>query len=218
MQFHQANKMPLFSILCIFAFAAEIFASCSVGAKLGVAASAFNYSDRVMDPYIAFDIDLRPYLGYDIKWVQLGEQKPLLAPIVSCFLNYKFTNRFFFRPEVAITQKGVVFNQYDYERIIYEVKMTYLQIPLTLGYQVVVTDRFIAEFYAGGAGALKLDAFKLRGEKNELQSSQVQYPDDGGQRSVRTVFKFSEWTSGGYHPKCHDEGVLGSRGKFSFDC
>lgn len=83
-----------------------------------------------------------------------------MPPLFSCYFDYKFAGRFFLRPEVGITQKGVVFNQYDYERIIYEVKITYLQFPLTLGYQVVSKDHFIVELNAGTAGAFKLNAFK----------------------------------------------------------
>lgn len=172
MQINRTINIFLFSIICLTSFAQNILAS-SIGVKLGVTASAFNYTDRVMYPYIAFDIDLRPYLGYDIKWVQLGKQKPLLAPFVSCFFNYKLTDRFFLRPEIGITQKGVVFNQNDYERIIYEVKITCLQIPLILGYQVVNKEHFIAELYLGGAGALKLDVYKNVAHHN----SKIQHHD-----------------------------------------
>ena len=169
MQISRAINKFLLSIICLACFTSNILTS-PIGVKLGVTASAFNYTNREMDPYLDFDIDLRPYLGYDIKWVQLGKQKPLFAPFASCFFNYKLSDRFFLRPEVGITQKGVVFNQYDYERVIYEVKITYLHMPLTLGYQVVKNDRFIAELYFGGAGALKLDAFKKVAHHN----SQIQ--------------------------------------------
>ncbi|MBN2287256.1 MAG: PorT family protein [Tissierellales bacterium] len=157
--------MLCFLNLCFVVIATNTAAS-PIGIKVGVAASAFNYTDRVMVPYIDYDIDLRPYLGYDIEWVQLGEQKPLLSPFVSCFFHYKFADKFFVRPEVGVMQKGVVFNQYDYERIIYEVKISYLQFPLTLGYQVVNKDYFIVELYAGGAGAFKLNALKKVGYHN----------------------------------------------------
>ncbi|MFC1568920.1 outer membrane beta-barrel protein [bacterium] len=163
-------KILHISILCFFSLAGNILAS-PIGIKFGIAASAFNYTDRVMVPYIDYDIDLRPYLGYDIEWVQLGEQKPLLAPFASCFFNYSFADRFFLRPEVGIMQKGVVFNQYNYERIIYEIKITYLHFALTLGYQVINKDRFIIELYTGGAGAFKLNAFKRVGHHN----SQIQH-------------------------------------------
>jgi len=159
MQIYRAINNFLLSIICFVCFTSNILAS-PIGVKLGVVASSFYYTDKVMDPYLDFDIDLRPYLGYDIKWVQLGEQKPLLAPFVSCFFDYKLTDRFFLRPEVGITQKGVVFKQYDYERIIYEVKITYLSVPLTLGYQVVKNDRFGVDLYLGGSGGLKLNAYK----------------------------------------------------------
>jgi hypothetical protein len=167
---NRTSEILRISILCLYIFTANVLAS-SISIKFGVAASAFNYTDRVMVPYLDYDIDLRPYLGYDIEWVQLGKQKPLLAPYVSCFYNYKFADKFSLRPEVGITQKGVVFNQYDYERIVYKVKINYLQFPLTLGYQVMNNDYFIVDLYAGGAGAIKLNAFKKVGYHN----SQIQH-------------------------------------------
>jgi hypothetical protein len=165
MQINRIVFRSLIVILCFFSFPMRMLAS-TIGIKLGVTASTFHYTDREMDPYIDFDVDLRPYLGYDIEWVQLGEQKPLFAPFASCYYDYKFADKFFLRPEVGIMQKGVVFNQYIYERIIYEVKITYLQIPLTIGYQVMNKDHFIVEFYMGGSGALKLNASKKVGYHN----------------------------------------------------
>ena len=160
------NKPAKIIFLLFLSTFASHLRSFPVGIKLGFSASSFRYSNSVMEPYLGFDIDLRPYLGYDIKWVQLGAQKPLLAPAFSCFYDYEFADRFFLRPEVGITQKGVVFNQYDYERIIYEVKITYVRFPLTFGYQLINKDHFILDLYTGGAGALKLDAYKKVGYHN----------------------------------------------------
>ena len=149
-------------ILFLYGFTTPLLTA-PLGVKLGFTASAFNYTDREMDPYTTFDIDLRPYLGYDIEWVQLGNQKPLFAPFVSCYVDVKIADRYFCRPEISITQKGVNFSQFDYERILYKVKITYLQVPLLLGYQVVSKDHYQVDLYFGGSGALKLNASKTVG-------------------------------------------------------
>lgn len=72
-------KILLFVIQCLCGPMPNMQAS-PIGVKLGFTAAAFSYTDRQMEPYKDLEIDLRPYLGYDIKWVQLGEQKPLIAP------------------------------------------------------------------------------------------------------------------------------------------
>lgn len=149
----------LFSIICAACLTLNTVAS-PIGLKLGIAASSFNYTDRGMDPYLGLDIDLRPYLGYDIQWVQLGDQNPLYAPFVSLCYSLKFSDKLFLRPEIGITQKGVNFNQFDYQRTIYEVRITYLNNSLALGYQLLNNYRFALEAYGGGTGALKLDAYK----------------------------------------------------------
>lgn len=159
---NRTARIVIVSMLCFWYSVPNTLAA-PVGVKLGFTASTFYYTDRTMDPYLGFDIDLRPYLGYDIEWVQLGNQKPLFSPNIGCYLDYSIADRIILRPEIGITQKGVVFNQYDYERIIYEVRLTYVHIPLTIGYQALKTDHYIFELYAGGAAAFKLHASKRVG-------------------------------------------------------
>ena len=130
------------------------------GIRLGTTISNFYYTDKTMDPDISYEIDLRPYLGYDIEWAQLGEQKPVYAPFIGIYYNYPLSKRFDLRPELAFTQKGVSFSRFDYERVIYTVKINYLEIPISFAYKFICREKFISELYLGGYGAFKINATK----------------------------------------------------------
>jgi hypothetical protein len=165
MPINQYKKALILSIL-YFIILLPTCAAHSIGIKLGVSSFSFNYTDRNMDPYLEYDIDLRPYLGYDIEWVQLGEQNPLFAPYFGFYYDKQITKRLFFRPEISLIQKGVNFNQYDYERIIYQVKIYYLELPLSIGFQFFQKNKFLSEIYLGGSSAIKLHGFKRVGYHN----------------------------------------------------
>jgi hypothetical protein len=141
-----------------------------IGVKIGTTFSRFFYVGENINPNIGYDIDLRPYLGYDIEWVQLGNQKPVVSPYIGVYYNYHFAKRFSLRPELCFTQKGVNFSQYDYEWILYKVKISYLELPLSIGYQFIKKEKFISELYLGGYGAFKINAAK----KVALNNSKVE--------------------------------------------
>ncbi len=131
-----------------------------IGVKLGTTCSNFYYTGTNINPDIGYDIDLRPYLGYDIEWIQLGDQQPIFSPFIGVYYNYQLTKRFGLRPELSFTQKGVSFSRYDYERVIYEVKISYLEIPLSVAYKFIKKEEFISEIYLGGYGAFNINAVK----------------------------------------------------------
>ncbi len=124
-----------------------------------------------MNPYLAYDIDLRPYLGYDIEAAQLGDQNPVFYPYVGIYYNLQFSKGFGFRPELCFTQKGVSFSQSEYEKVIYKVKISYLEIPLSVGYKFIKKDKFVSELYLGGYFAFKMNAVKKVAVHNSLTES-----------------------------------------------
>jgi len=149
------------------------------GVKAGTTISTFLNSNEQMDPYLGYDIDLSPYLGYDIKWVQLNNQKPLISPYVSIYYNFQVLPRMAFRPEVSYAQKGVNFNQNEYQLIIYKVKINYIEIPLSVSYCFIQKEKLLVDVFTGGFGAIKLNAFKKtkihtdNTEKTEIQNVQT---------------------------------------------
>ena len=136
-------------------------ASAQYGIKIGTSVSSFYYTGNSPVPYNDYDIDLSPFIGYDIKLVQAESQKPLFSYFISIYRMFYLTEKFGLRPELSFSQKGVDFSQHEYERIIYKVKISYLEIPLSATYQLRQTDKSEWEIYAGGYGALRLNAFKL---------------------------------------------------------
>jgi Outer membrane protein beta-barrel domain len=130
------------------------------GIKIGTSVSNFYYTGDSPVPYNDYDIDLSPFLGYDIKSVQAEPQKPLLSLYISVYRSFQLTHKIGLRPELSYIEKGVNFSQHDYERIIYKVKINYLEIPLSAFYLLRQTENAEWEIYSGGYGALKLNAIK----------------------------------------------------------
>ncbi len=179
-------------LLCVFYSPAEA----QPGIKLGGTISSFYYTDKEMNPHLAYDIDLRPYLGYDIEWAQLGEQKPVFYPYVGVYYNYQFSKRFGLRPELLFTQKGVSFSQSEYEEVIYKVKISYLEIPLSVGYAIVKREKFVSELCLGGYVAFKMNAVKKVGthynETKKTQLNSVENVDAGIHFGLNFKYKFFE--------------------------
>lgn len=158
MKIFKINIASLFWILLLLVCTQQ--AKAQFGLKLGTTISNFYFTDAELTPNISYDIDLRPYLGYDIEWIQLGEQKPLVSYYVGGYYNYQFSKRFSLKPELSFVQKGVSFSQSEYERIIYKIKISYLEIPLSIAFKYLKRERFSSELYLGGFGAFKLNAVK----------------------------------------------------------
>lgn len=130
------------------------------GLKIGSTVSSFYYTGGNPNPYQDYDIDLRPYLGYDIELAQTGNQQPIFAPYLSLFYTFHLADRLGLRPELSFTQKGVNFTQFEYERIIYKIRISYFEIPLSLSYQFLQKEKSISGFYFGGYTAYKIRAVK----------------------------------------------------------
>jgi len=130
------------------------------GIKIGSAISNFYYTAANSDPDSGLEIDLSPYLGYDIKWVQLAPQKALFSPYISIYYDKKLTDKFSLKPELSFVRKGLSFSQTKYERIIYIVEITFIEIPLSLIYKLYQGRRAVSEIYFGGYGAFKVDSVK----------------------------------------------------------
>lgn len=167
----------LIFIVVLFVFSKNV--NGQIGVKIGSTASSFYYTDIIPNPYQDFDIDLRPYLGYDIELAQTSDQKPLFSPYFSIFYTFNLAKRLGLRPELDFTQKGVNFSQFDYERIIYKVRISYIEIPLSLTYQFLQKEKSISEFYFGGYAAIKINAVKKVAshnssiEKTNLNSAKI---------------------------------------------
>lgn len=150
----------LFSIVICIVFFFHSAVKAQFGIQAGTTISNFYYSGNDPTPNNDFDVDLRPYLGYDIEFAQAGEQKPLTSPYVSLYYAYSLTKSFGLQAAVGYSRKGVIFRRLDYEKIVYKVKINYLEIPLSLSFHYLQRDRSGGDIYVGGYGAFKLKASK----------------------------------------------------------
>lgn len=148
----------------VFSFFIALFfpfmANAQYGIKVGSSLSSFYYTGNVPIPYNGYDVDLRPYLGYDVEIVQTNPQKPLLSTYISVFRRFNLRHRLGFQPGLSFSQKGVDFSSSKYENIKYKVKINYLEIPFSLYYQYLSKEKVLSNFYFGGYGAYKINAIK----------------------------------------------------------
>jgi len=152
-------RIAVFLIIFVI-FSIRGLAEGHFGIKIGAAASNFYYTATHSDPQSGLEIDLSPYLGYDIKWVQFAPQKALLTPYISIYYDKRLADKFSLRPEISFVRKGLSFSQHKYERIIYNVEISYLEFPLSVVYKLYQGKRAVSEIYFGGYGAVKVDAVK----------------------------------------------------------
>lgn len=153
------NRFVFLICFCVlFSFTKTVGAQ--YGIKIGTSVSSFYYTGSSPVPYNDYDIDLSPFLGYDIKLVQAEPQNPLLSYYISIYRSFYLTKKIGLRPELSFTEKGVNFSQHEYERIIYKVKISYLEIPLSAFYHLRQTENAEWEIYSGGYAAFKINAIK----------------------------------------------------------
>lgn len=138
------------------------------GIKTGMTVSTIYYTGKPL-PYDGYDIDLRPFLGYDVELVQIRAQSALFAPFISIYRTFRFSSRIGIRPELGFTQKGVRFHQDDYEGILYILKISYLELPLSVTYQYLRKPNSTGDIFFGGFGAYCLGAVK------KVSSQEVSY-------------------------------------------
>ncbi|NND07769.1 MAG: PorT family protein [Saprospiraceae bacterium] len=130
------------------------------GFRMGSTTSTFYHVGGPPIPYDGYEIDLRPYVGYDIAWIQISPQIPLFAWYVSVFRRYELTRRLGIQPEISFTQKGVAFRQRMYEDNHYRVKINYVEVPLSVTYTYLQRDKSKGYIHWGGYGAYRINGFK----------------------------------------------------------
>ena len=136
------------------------------GLKAGISISNFYYPNQGPVPNLSYEVDLRPYFGYDIESVQLGEQKALPGFYISGYYEFNLTHWFSLQPELSFVQKGTNFSQHDYEDITYKIRINYLEIPLLIGFKYINKEKIESKFYMGGHASFRLSALKIVGTHN----------------------------------------------------
>ena len=115
------------------------------------------------------------------------------------YYNFEITTRLSLLPEISFVQKGVDFSSSEYERVIYKVKISYLEISVSFDYSFIMKEKFNSSLYMGGYGAFKLNAVKKTALNDEdvttAQLDQVKSFEAGIQFGLNFRYKVAEVTS-----------------------
>lgn len=191
-------RLKLFAVLTVVALFsvshlnAQVRSKWELGIKSGVNVSGSR------------DIDYSLNTGYNIGG----------------FADYNITNRWFLRSGLEITKKGGTFegNIYDYPmgkdetsglnsyfsgNSKYSVSMNYLQLPLTIGYRLPLSEKASLNFNLGGYVSYGLSAKTTSIINGTLLTGDVR-------EALNTTSKFYKWESTGL--KRYDYGLLGGIG------
>lgn len=142
-----------------------------VGVKLGLSISDIVFADG----------GETSYLGYEIN--SLEHRKPLLTYQVGIYAALRISDQFDFQPELLYVTQGLDHStKYLYDDVKYQVKISYLQLPLLFKYKTAVKKDKISGILLGPYAALNLDArriTKIEGQTNKTKMSKVKNSDFG---------------------------------------
>ena len=123
------------------------------GFKGGITLSGFQ--PHKGDRYIMGD-DYRPFLGYEIDWLQEDNAYPDLGFQLGIFYKKSFSRRSSLQPELYIAQRGVNFIHRKQYNTAYYLNVTYVQVPLLFRFDLTTTRKVKPGLITGPYGSLKL--------------------------------------------------------------
>jgi hypothetical protein len=120
------------------------------GIKGGLSISALQSSNE----------DYRPFLGYEVGWVQHGTSNPVLGLQLGMFYTLKLSDVFNFQPEFYYSQRGYQFDHTPLYNSNYSLHIDYLELPVLFEYRLPFNWSFKPVIIAGPFAALKLRSDK----------------------------------------------------------
>ena len=120
------------------------------GIKAGLSLSALQSSQE----------DFRPFLGYEVSWVQHGTSNPVLGGDAGMFYTFKLSDAFDFETGLFYTLRGYQFDQTPLYNTSYSLRINYLELPVILKYILPIDWSFRPLISAGPFAALKLGSQK----------------------------------------------------------
>jgi hypothetical protein len=141
------NSIILVALLIIFT-SCNLFAQ--VGFKGGLSASALQSSKE----------DYRPFLGYEVGWVQYGTSNPVFGLQLGVFYTLKLSEVFSFQPEFYYSQRGYQFDRTPLYNSNYNLHINYLELPVLFEYKLPFDWSFKPGIIAGPFAALKISSDK----------------------------------------------------------
>lgn len=136
--------------LVLFTLLYTLPLSAQPGIKVGLSTSALQSSTE----------DFRPFLGYDVSWLQDGTSNPLFGLQLGVFYTIKISNALKLQPELFFSQRGYQFDQTPLYNTNYSLNINFLELPVHLEYFLPVNWSFNPVIKAGLFAALKLSSNK----------------------------------------------------------
>jgi hypothetical protein len=121
------------------------------GVKAGVVASGLLPSKE----------DYRPFLGYEVDWVQYGVSYPFIGLQIGVFYTANISDKLAFQPELYLSQKGYRFSQTPLYDTSYRLQLIYLESAVLLKFKIPSRRRFRPGLLAGPFAALKLSSDRV---------------------------------------------------------
>ncbi len=100
--------------------------------KAGIAVSGFKLSPDGAGT--SHEIDFRPFLGYEVGWVQYGNSIPDIGFQLGVSYAARLYGDISIQPELHFAQRGYRFDEMKLYSTSYRLNVLYLQIPLLLKY------------------------------------------------------------------------------------
>ena len=126
--------------------------------------------------------DFRPFLGHEVEWIQYGESKPAIGMHFGTYYTFSVSNFFDLQPEINFVQRGYLFDHTTLYDARYCIKISYLEFPITLRYELPIFELVKLDLYTGPFAAVKLSAngqLEFEGKKDVKKLTSVNNIDYG---------------------------------------
>jgi len=186
-----SKKRLIIPFLLLLSPAAAGFAQ--LGVKGGIAISGFRLSPD--DAGTSQEIDFRPFLGYEVGWVQYGTSNPDFGFQLGVFYAARLSEDLSIQPELHFAQRGYWFEQIENYNTFYQLKVHYLQIPLLLKYGPPLDWAVRPGLLLGPYVSFRLTAsrtIEIWGKRDTRSVSAVNFLDYG--LVVAVDGEFSAWS------------------------
>jgi len=142
-------------IFLILIFMALDIAYGQFGIKAGVALSGYQPSQNISTEY---NHDYRPFLGYEIEWIQNDAGSPDIGLQLGIFYTHTISKYFALQPELLYSQRGINFYKTELYNTSYNLNVSYLEIPILFKYKLPLDWSLAPSVLAGPYAAFKLSA------------------------------------------------------------
>jgi len=186
-----SKKRLIIPFLLLFSSAGAGFAQ--LGVKGGIAVSGFRLSPD--DAGISQEIDFRPFLGYEVGWIQHGTSNPDIGFQLGVSYAARLSEDLSVQPELHFAQRGYSFEQIERYNTSYRLKVHYLQIPLLLTYRLPLDWAVRPGLLLGPYMSFRLSAsrtIEIWGKRDTKSVSAVNFLDYGLLFAVDG--EFSAWS------------------------